>query len=69
MDRAVNEEIRLIFSEEKRAQAEKLIIGIMKTYVYAVSRILSTTSEKVSALISLEETVSFYGAILKAREK
>jgi AcrR family transcriptional regulator len=68
MDRAVNEEIRLIFTDEPREKAERLIIDIMKTYVYAVSRILSTKAEKVSVLIGLEETISFYGTVLKAKE-
>jgi AcrR family transcriptional regulator len=67
MDRTVNEEVRLIFTGESREKAEKLIIDIMKTYVYAVSRILSITPEKASYLIGLEETVGFYGAVLKAK--
>jgi AcrR family transcriptional regulator len=69
MDRTVNEEIRLIFTGEPGEKAGKLIIDIMKTYVYAVSRILSISPEKASALISLEETVGFYGAVLKANER
>jgi AcrR family transcriptional regulator len=67
MDRTVNEELRLIFSGESGEKAGNLIIDIMKTYVYAVSRILSITPEKASDLISLEETVGFYGTVLKAK--
>ncbi|MDR0719280.1 MAG: TetR/AcrR family transcriptional regulator [Treponema sp.] len=67
MDRGVDEEIRRIFGEENRDNGKKLIVNILKTYVYALSRILNAAPEKISALISLEETVHFYGEILKRK--
>ncbi|MDR2370698.1 MAG: TetR/AcrR family transcriptional regulator [Treponema sp.] len=65
LDRGVDEEIRGVFAEHSRAEAEKLIIDIMKTYVYCLSRILNTQPQEVSVLISLEETMHFYGEVLR----
>jgi hypothetical protein len=65
LDRGVDEEIRGVFTEHSRAEAEKLIIDIMKTYVYCLSRVLNTQPQEVSALIGLEETMHFYGEVLK----
>jgi hypothetical protein len=39
----------------------------MKTYVYCLSRVLNTQPQEVSALIGLEETMHFYGEVLKKK--
>jgi AcrR family transcriptional regulator len=65
LDRGVDEEIRSVFTEHSRMEAEKLIIDIMKTYVYCLSRILNTQPQEVSVLIGLEETMHFYGEVLR----
>jgi AcrR family transcriptional regulator len=75
LDQGVDEEIRRIFAEVKsplqgeaiQSKTEQLIIDIMKTYVYIFSRILHLPAAEVSNLISLEETMHFYGEVLKAK--
>jgi hypothetical protein len=41
----------------------------MKTWVYALSRMLNSSPEKISVLVGLEETIHFYGELLKTRYK
>jgi AcrR family transcriptional regulator len=65
LDLGVNEEINLVFSEHSRAEAERRLVEIMKTYVYTLSRMLNTKPEEVSNLIGLEESMHFYGEVLK----
>jgi hypothetical protein len=43
-------------------------MDIMKTYVYALAKILNTGHEKISSLISLEETMHFYSEVLKTNQ-
>jgi len=69
LDRSVSEEIRLIFAEHSRAEAEKRIVEVMKTYVYAISRMLNAQPEAVSELISLEESMHFYSEVLNKIKK
>jgi hypothetical protein len=38
----------------------------MKAQVYALSRLLNTRPEEVANLIGLEESMHFYGEVLKA---
>jgi AcrR family transcriptional regulator len=66
MDQGVYEEIDRAFGEHSTSGAEKRIIEIMKTYVYVLSRILNTRPEEVSTLINLEESMFFYGELLRA---
>ncbi|MDR1587446.1 MAG: TetR/AcrR family transcriptional regulator [Treponema sp.] len=65
LDRGVNEEINRVFSEYSRSEAERRIVEIMKTYVYALSRMLNTRPEEVSTLIGLEESMHLYGELLR----
>jgi AcrR family transcriptional regulator len=75
LDQGVDEEIRRVFSESNasletdkiQSKTEQGIIDIMKTYVYIFSRILHAPAAEVSNLISLEETMHFYGEVLKAK--
>jgi AcrR family transcriptional regulator len=66
LDQGVNEEINRIFTEHSRTESERRIIEIMKAYVYALSRMLNTRPEEVANLISLEESMHFYGEVLRA---
>jgi AcrR family transcriptional regulator len=68
MDRGVDEEIRRAFAGETRANAEKIIMDNMKTYVYVLAKILNAGHEKISSLISLEETMHFYSEVLKTKQ-
>ncbi|AEF83349.1 TetR/AcrR family transcriptional regulator [Leadbettera azotonutricia] len=68
MDRGVDEEIRRAFAGETRASAETIIMDIMKTYVYALAKILNAGHEKIASLISLEETMRFYSEVLKTKQ-
>jgi AcrR family transcriptional regulator len=75
LDQGVDEEIRRIFAEtnssletdKAQSKTEQGIIDIMKTYVYIFSRILHAPAAEVSNLICLEETMHFYGEVLKAK--
>jgi AcrR family transcriptional regulator len=69
MDQGVYEEIDRAFGEHSRSGAEKRIVEIMKAYVYVLSRILNTRPEEVSTLINLEESMFFYGELLRAQGK
>ena len=66
LDSGVNEEIHRVFAEKSGKEAETRIIDIMKSYVYTLSRMLNTKPEEVSRLIGLEESMHFYGAVLRA---
>jgi AcrR family transcriptional regulator len=66
MDQGVYEEIDRTFGEQSGAGAEKRIVEIMKSYVYALSRMLNTRPGEVSNLIGLEESMFFYGELLRA---
>jgi AcrR family transcriptional regulator len=66
LDQGVNEEINRVFAEHSRAESERRIIEIMKAYVYTLSRMLNTRPEEVSGLIGLEESMHFYGEVLRA---
>jgi AcrR family transcriptional regulator len=66
LDQGVYEEINRVFGEHSKSEAEKRIIEIMKAYVYALSRMLNTRPEDVAALIGLEESMFFYGELLRA---
>jgi hypothetical protein len=65
MDQGVYEEIDRVFGEHSGTGAEKRIVEIMKAYVYVLSRILNTRPEEVSNLIGLEESMFFYGELLR----
>ncbi|MDR0601624.1 MAG: TetR/AcrR family transcriptional regulator [Treponema sp.] len=65
LEEGVDEEIRRVFAGHGRTEAEKRIIDIMKTYVYCLSRILNTRPQAVSDLVGLEESMHFYGEVLK----
>jgi AcrR family transcriptional regulator len=65
LDQGVEEEIRQVFAGHGKGEAEKRIMDIMKTYVYCLSRILNTPSQAVSDLVGLEESMHFYGEVLK----
>jgi AcrR family transcriptional regulator len=65
LDRGVDEEIRQVFAEHSKLEAERQIVDIMKTYVYALSRILNTQAQTVAELVGLEESMHFYGEVLK----
>jgi AcrR family transcriptional regulator len=65
LDQGINEEINKVFAEHSRAEAERRIIEIMKAYVYTLSRMLNTRPEEVSGLIGLEESIHFYGEVLR----
>ena len=69
LDRGVNEEINRVFAEHSRAEAERGIIEIMKSYMYAISRMLNIKPEEVSNLIGLEETMHFYGELLRKSKR
>jgi AcrR family transcriptional regulator len=66
LDQGVSEEINQVFGEHSRSVAEKQIIEVMKAYVYALSRMLNTRPEDVAGLIGLEESMFFYGELLRA---
>jgi AcrR family transcriptional regulator len=66
LDQGVYEEINRIFGEHSKSEAEKRIIEIMKSYVYVLSRMLNTRPEEVAHLIGLEESMFFYGELLRA---
>jgi AcrR family transcriptional regulator len=66
LDQGVYEEINRAFGEHSKPEAEKRIVEIMKSYVYVLSRILNTRPEEVSKLIGLEESMIFYGELLRA---
>jgi AcrR family transcriptional regulator len=65
LDQGVNEEINQVFTEHSRTESEGRIIEIMKAYVYALSRMLNARPEAVANLIGLEESMHFYGEVLK----
>jgi AcrR family transcriptional regulator len=65
LDRGVNEEINQVFASHSRSEAERGIIDIMKSYVYAISRMLGIKPDDVSSLIGLEESMHFYGEVLR----
>jgi AcrR family transcriptional regulator len=65
LDRGVDEEIRQVFAEHSRMEAESRIVDIMKAYVYSLSRILNTQPNEVSELIGLEGSMHFYEEVLK----
>jgi hypothetical protein len=67
LDRGVDEEIKRIFSEHSRDEAEKQIMDIMKAYIYTMSRILNTSVEAVSELVGLEESMHLYSELLKTK--
>jgi hypothetical protein len=69
LDRGADEEIRGAFAGDSRDKAEKMILDIMKTYVYALTKILNTGSDRISHLINLEETIHFYGEVLKTHDR
>lgn len=69
LDQGVDEEIRGVFAGHGRGEAERRIMDIMKTYVYCLSRILNARSQAVSDLIGLEESMHFYGEVLKKTKK
>jgi AcrR family transcriptional regulator len=66
LDSGVNEEIHRVFTEKSEKEPETRIIDIMKSYVYTLSRMLNTKPDEVSRLIGLEESMHFYGAVLRA---
>jgi AcrR family transcriptional regulator len=66
--RGVDEEIRRVFAEESGDRAENLIVDILKTYVYTLSRLLNMEIEKVSVLIDLEKTLHFYRELLRKKQ-
>jgi AcrR family transcriptional regulator len=66
LDQGVYEEINRAFGEHSKTEAEKRIVEIMKSYVYVLSRMLNTRSEEVAALIGLEESMFFYGELLRS---
>jgi AcrR family transcriptional regulator len=66
LDQGVYEEINRAFGELSKSGAEKRIVEVMKSYVYVLSRMLNTRPEDVAALIGLEETMFFYGELLRA---
>ncbi|GHV38182.1 TetR family transcriptional regulator [Spirochaetia bacterium] len=68
LDRTVSEEINRVFAEqgESTGEAKKQLIGIMKAYVYTLSRMLNTGPEAVSTLIGLEGSMHLYGELLRA---
>jgi AcrR family transcriptional regulator len=66
LDQGVYEEINRAFGEHSKPEAEKRIVDIMKSYVYVLSRMLNTRPEDVARLIGLEETMFFYGELLRA---
>jgi AcrR family transcriptional regulator len=66
LDQGVYEEIDRAFGEHSKPEAEKRIVEIMKSYVYVLSRMLNTRPEEVSKLICLEESMVFYGELLRA---
>jgi AcrR family transcriptional regulator len=69
LEQGVNEEINIIFAERSGAEVENRIIDIMKTYVYALSRIIGANFEETAALIGLEESLQLYGEVFRARVK
>jgi AcrR family transcriptional regulator len=69
LDQGVNEEINRVFAEHSRAESEQRIIEIMKAYVYALSRMLNAGPEKVAHLIGLEESMHFYGEVLRVSRR
>jgi AcrR family transcriptional regulator len=66
LDQGVYEEINRAFGEHSKPEAEKRIVEIMKSYVYVLSRMLNTRPEEVAGLIGLEESMVFYGELLRA---
>jgi AcrR family transcriptional regulator len=69
LDRSVNEEINCVFASHSRSEAEKSIVDIMKSYVYVISRMLGLKPDDVSSLIGLQETMHFYGEVLRKRNE
>jgi AcrR family transcriptional regulator len=65
LDQGVYEEINLAFGEHSKTEAERRIVEIMKAYVYTLSRMLNTPPAAVAALIGLEESMFFYGELLR----
>ncbi|MDR2158971.1 MAG: TetR/AcrR family transcriptional regulator [Treponema sp.] len=66
LDSGVSEEIHRVFAEKSGKESEAQIIDIMKTYVYTLSRMLNTKTDEISRLIGLEESMHFYGAVMRA---
>jgi AcrR family transcriptional regulator len=69
LEQGVNEEITIIFAERNGPEAKNRIIDIMKTYVYALSRIIGANFEETANLIGLEESLQLYGEVFRARVK
>jgi AcrR family transcriptional regulator len=65
LDRGVNEEIHQALAGHSRSEAERGIVDIMKSYVYVISRMLGIKPDDVSSLIGLEESMHFYGEVLR----
>jgi AcrR family transcriptional regulator len=66
LDSGVSEEIHRVFAEKTGKEAEMQIIDIMKAYVYTLSQMLNAKPDEVSRLVGLEESMHFYGAVLRA---
>jgi AcrR family transcriptional regulator len=69
LDQGVNEEVNRVFAEYSKSESERRIIEIMKAYVYTLSRMLNISPEEVSGLIGLEESIHFYGEVLKRKRE